>query len=81
MTPIPLILLHHLADDVCQSRKLPVVAFWALAPECLVQADGEVEVVSGIDLAMQGRALPSTGRVGVDWWTLAGATPLMQRRV
>ena len=62
VTPIPLIPLHHLADDVRQSRKLPVVAFWALAPECLVHADGEVEVVSGMEacpLGIQCRALPS----------------------
>jgi lon-related putative ATP-dependent protease len=41
---------REIADDVHQCGELPVVRFWDLDSECLIEADEEVEVVEGINV-------------------------------
>ena len=46
----------EVTDDIRQRCALPVVAFWEVDPEFLIEADEDVEVVEGIDVQHRGCA-------------------------
>ena len=46
----------EVTDDIGQRCALPVVAFWEVDPECLIETDEDAEMVERIDVQRRGCA-------------------------